>query len=58
MSLQVTDHDLEKLIVVTQSGRRRGGGRLDSKAAKDIEDGLAAYEQELMVGGLVVSWVS
>ena len=54
----MTDHDLEKLIVVTQSGRRRGGGRLDSKAAKDIEDGLAAYEQELMVGGLVVSWVS
>jgi hypothetical protein len=45
----VTDHDLEKLIVVTQSLGRRRGGRLDSKAAKDIEDGLAAYEQELIV---------
>ncbi|GAX78278.1 hypothetical protein CEUSTIGMA_g5720.t1 [Chlamydomonas eustigma] len=44
----VSDGDIEKLIVVTQSGEKKRGGRMDVKMAKDIADGLAAYEQELM----------
>ncbi len=42
---QVSDQDLEKLIVVTQT--RPKGGRLDPGVAKLINDGLALYEQEL-----------
>ena len=59
-SAGLTDNDLAKLIVVTQSAekkRRPGSGsgganggsrRLDSDLAKIIDDGLAAYERELV----------
>ena len=42
----MTDRDIEKLILVTPSQKR--GGRLDNNMAKLIDDGLAAYERELM----------
>uniref|UniRef100_A0A7S0RZZ7 HTH La-type RNA-binding domain-containing protein n=1 Tax=Chlamydomonas leiostraca TaxID=1034604 RepID=A0A7S0RZZ7_9CHLO len=41
---EITDMDLEKLIVVTQSKRT---SKLDPGVAKLINDGLAMYEQEL-----------
>ncbi len=45
------DTELEKLIVVTQTGRGKRGGKpsgMDDKMAKELADGLAAYEQELL----------
>mmetsp|Transcript_18869 Transcript_18869/g.40632 ORF Transcript_18869/g.40632 Transcript_18869/m.40632 type:complete len:962 (+) Transcript_18869:284-3169(+) len=42
---EMTDKDVEKLIVVTQTKER--SGRLDPSMAKLINDGLAMYEQEL-----------
>ncbi len=42
---ELSDKDVEKLIVVTQGGG--GAGRLDASLAKLIDDGLAMYEQEL-----------
>ena len=46
---ELSDKDVEKLIVVTQGGggAGRGAGRLDASVAKLIDDGLAMYEQEL-----------
>lgn len=44
---QFADKDIDKLIVVTPSGGRHRGRRLDSELANLIDDGLAMYEQEL-----------
>lgn len=50
MHKEMSDREIEKLIVVTQSKDR--SGRLDASLAKLIDDGLAMYEQELAeVGG-------
>ncbi len=54
---QMTDKDVEKLILVTQYGRGERSGRLDASVAKMIDDGLAMYEQELSeVGGPAQWW--
>lgn len=42
---EMSDTDLEKLIVVTQTRQR--SHKLDPGVAKLINDGLAMYEQEL-----------
>lgn len=48
---EMTDTDIEKLIVVTKSKSKSRGGRddkMDAGYANLINDGLAMYEQELV----------